>query len=327
MKNEIDCLVINHQNATFEDLVLSQIHFKTSISLLKTNGTIGGSIFMCQLGGLTFGVRKTNCWLSEQIPVSQSACVSFSDKQIVSSTGIFKPNTALYGPPNTSFTSIFQPDQELIFCNVEQSTLEEEYGKTKQDQLLSFLSHSSRLNKDFPEKQDFKSLIQKSVSKIQSGEIDLCREEEKRALYENILQSLNDFAFSSRQFDQVNKLNTRQRSLRRALDYISSQQPHYSQLLISEICKAAFCSERTLQIAFKEYLDMTIKQYLNSQKLNIIRQQIIKNSGENLTDIAKALGVMHYGNFAKDYQKLFGEKPKVTFKGIQAKLKNEQAPI
>ncbi|MCP3888445.1 MAG: helix-turn-helix domain-containing protein [Desulfobulbaceae bacterium] len=83
---------------------------------------------------------------------------------------------------------------------------------------------------------------------------------------------------------------------------------------ISELCKFAGVSLRTLEYAFLDHFGISPKTYLSSYKLNNVRKQLLQShpSEISIVDIANKWNFWHMGQFARDYRRLFGELPSET---------------
>lgn len=81
---------------------------------------------------------------------------------------------------------------------------------------------------------------------------------------------------------------------------------------VNELCKLTHVSKRTLIYAFQEHYGVLPKTYINAMRLNGVRRAL--RSSETVVDAANAWGFWHMGQFAKDYRKLFAEKPSATLK-------------
>lgn len=83
---------------------------------------------------------------------------------------------------------------------------------------------------------------------------------------------------------------------------------------IVDICAAVGVSERTLQYAFRTYVDMSPLTYLRLCRLNRVRVQLRAADPKTTTVTAVAMGFsfLHLGRFALDYKRLFDESPSVT---------------
>lgn len=83
---------------------------------------------------------------------------------------------------------------------------------------------------------------------------------------------------------------------------------------IVDICRHTGLSARTLQYAFTEILQMTPVAYLRILRLNKVRSTLhaADTSATSVTQAAMNWGFLHLGDFARDYQRLFGERPSET---------------
>lgn len=81
-----------------------------------------------------------------------------------------------------------------------------------------------------------------------------------------------------------------------------------------ELCRIAGCSKRTLEYSFQDYFGVSPKFYLKIIRLNHINKELKKSDRMQvkITDIANKWDFWHMGQFAADYQYLFGELPSET---------------
>ncbi len=91
-------------------------------------------------------------------------------------------------------------------------------------------------------------------------------------------------------------------------------------LYVTDMCKAAFVSERTLQYAFREILGMTPMAYLMRLRLHRVRQALRAATYGSTTVSAEALkwGFWHFGEFSHAYKACFGDLPSETLKRPRA---------
>jgi AraC-like DNA-binding protein len=87
-------------------------------------------------------------------------------------------------------------------------------------------------------------------------------------------------------------------------------------LYVSDLCRAAAVSERTLQSAFHEIMGMTPVAYLIRIRLHRVRQALLAGSHGSTTVSAEALnwGFWHFGEFSRAYKECFGELPSDTLR-------------
>ncbi|MGA9163374.1 MAG: helix-turn-helix domain-containing protein [Thiobacillus sp.] len=88
-------------------------------------------------------------------------------------------------------------------------------------------------------------------------------------------------------------------------------------LYVTDLCKAAGVSERTLEYAFKEVMGLTPMAYLIRLRLHRVRQALLAAPPGSTTVSAEALrwGFWHFGEFSRAYRDCFGELPSDTLLG------------
>ena len=82
-------------------------------------------------------------------------------------------------------------------------------------------------------------------------------------------------------------------------------------LYVTDLCRAAAVSERTLEYAFKEVMDLTPVGYLLRLRLHRVRRALLAAKPGSTTVSAEALnwGFWHFGEFSRAYKECFGELP------------------
>jgi AraC-like DNA-binding protein len=87
-------------------------------------------------------------------------------------------------------------------------------------------------------------------------------------------------------------------------------------LYVSDLCRAAAVSERTLEYAFKEVMGLTPMTYLVRLRLHRVRQALLAGTQGSTTVSAEALnwGFWHFGEFSRAYKACFGELPSDTLR-------------
>lgn len=83
---------------------------------------------------------------------------------------------------------------------------------------------------------------------------------------------------------------------------------------IVDICTQAETSVRSLEYAFREVMQLTPVAYLRILRLNKVRGELrsAPTTDTTITRIATDWGFVHLGEFARDYRRLFGERPSDT---------------
>jgi transcriptional regulator GlxA family with amidase domain len=87
-------------------------------------------------------------------------------------------------------------------------------------------------------------------------------------------------------------------------------------LYVTDLCKVAAVSERTLEYAFKEIMGLTPVNYLARLRLHRVRQALLAASPGSTTVTIEALnwGFWHFGEFSRAYKECFGERPSETLR-------------
>jgi AraC family transcriptional regulator, ethanolamine operon transcriptional activator len=88
------------------------------------------------------------------------------------------------------------------------------------------------------------------------------------------------------------------------------------QLQVSDLCRAAGVSERTLEYAFRETMGLTPVTYLIRLRLHQVRRALLAATQGSTTVSAVALdwGFWHFGDFSRAYRECFGELPSDTLR-------------
>ncbi|MDD3519195.1 MAG: helix-turn-helix domain-containing protein, partial [Chromatiales bacterium] len=83
---------------------------------------------------------------------------------------------------------------------------------------------------------------------------------------------------------------------------------------IVDICAQTGTSVRSLEYAFREVMQLTPAAYLRIHRLNKVRSELRSalTADTTITRVATNWGFVHLGEFARDYRRLFGERPSDT---------------
>ena len=89
-----------------------------------------------------------------------------------------------------------------------------------------------------------------------------------------------------------------------------------TQLYVSDLCRVAGVSERTLEYAFKEVMGLTPVTYLIRLRLHRVRRALLAATQGTTTVSTEALdwGFWHFGEFSRAYRDCFGELPSDTLR-------------
>lgn len=118
-------------------------------------------------------------------------------------------------------------------------------------------------------------------------------------------------------FESTRSDRTRQAQsaiVKRAEDYALAQTG--DRLYVTDLCKVAAVSERTLEYAFKEIIGLAPVTYLARLRLHRVRQALLAAPPGTTTVSTEALnwGFWHFGEFSRAYKACFGELPSDTLR-------------
>jgi AraC family ethanolamine operon transcriptional activator len=109
-------------------------------------------------------------------------------------------------------------------------------------------------------------------------------------------------------------LRQRDRAIKKIKEFLT-ESPDVSPT-IADLCEVAKVSERTLEYAFQERYGLTPNTYLRFYRLNGVHKTLRRADplSTTVTKIATDWGFWHFGHFASNYRKLFGQRPSDTLK-------------
>lgn len=141
--------------------------------------------------------------------------------------------------------------------------------------------------------------------------------DERVAAYVDLLETLLATLGETNGFETDRSDRTRQaqsRIVKIAEDYALSKMG--DRLFVTDLCRAAAVSERTLQTAFKEVMGLTPMNYLVRLRLHRVRQALLAGTQGTTTVSTEALkwGFWHFGEFSRAYKDCFGELPSDTLR-------------
>ena len=104
--------------------------------------------------------------------------------------------------------------------------------------------------------------------------------------------------------------------IERAYEYIMAN--FAEDVSVDDIVQVSGVSARALFAGFKRYKGVSPMVALKTRRLQAVHAEL-KNPmpGDTVTRIAFNWGFTHMGNFARDYQNMFGEKPSATIHRYQ----------
>ena len=98
-------------------------------------------------------------------------------------------------------------------------------------------------------------------------------------------------------------------------------------LSVGDLCRALNARERTLHAAFCNHVGTSPKAYLKQLRLTAARRDLFRaERGTRVTDVALRWGFLHFGWFAHDYGRHFGEVPSVTLRRAVSRASRRAHP-
>lgn len=129
-----------------------------------------------------------------------------------------------------------------------------------------------------------------------------------RAQKSHLFNVLGDCVSHSGRKTHADTGSSRKASVRNAIAYVESAGGPVTAL---ELAMAADVSQRTLEYAFRDQLEITPAAYLRIHRLNAAHRELLSADPANstVTEIAMRWGFNHPGRFSQIHRKLFEETP------------------
>ena len=156
-------------------------------------------------------------------------------------------------------------------------------------QLLSQIFASVAVSGTTEKDPDLKSKIKKEVADLYKNVVDLDSEKPSVAVGRPVI-------------DRQKIME----SIRRKIGNHS-----LDNIFVEDLIKAAGVSGRTLRKIFMEYFGISPLRYLNLYRMYKAHAVLLNSDATtvSVSDIATRFGFWHFGRFASDYRRLFGERP------------------
>ena len=136
-----------------------------------------------------------------------------------------------------------------------------------------------------------------------------------RSQKSRLLKTLGDCIANAGQADRGTSGSRRKTAVRHAIRYVESSDKPVTAL---ELALAAGVSQRTLEYAFREKLEMTPAAYLRIYRLNAAHRELLAADPEasTVTSIALKWGFSHPGRFSSIHRKMFNEAPSEALRKV-----------
>lgn len=161
-----------------------------------------------------------------------------------------------------------------------------------------------------------KEILDSSLKIAESNDV-MGTFQETEQIQSMLLQNVLQVAASTKLEDLRPSIDQRKRALficRKTCDFIEDSLALDIVPTIVDICKLIGVSERTLQYAFRSYVDMPPNVYLRLRRLNRVRAILRASDPQSttVTTVAMRFGFLHLSRFAQEYRQLFNESPSKT---------------
>ncbi|MGF1491840.1 MAG: helix-turn-helix domain-containing protein [Microcoleaceae cyanobacterium] len=135
----------------------------------------------------------------------------------------------------------------------------------------------------------------------------------KKIILEDLIPLIIE-AIPPRQSSRAQSLRpiTRALLVKQAEDYMMANL--HQPLTVNDLCRELNANSRSIFYGFQEIFGMAPMAYLKVQRLHSVRRRLKAADPErdSVTAIANQFGFWSAGHFARDYKKMFGERPSQT---------------
>src|SRR5262245_51175460 len=101
------------------------------------------------------------------------------------------------------------------------------------------------------------------------------------------------------------------RDVKKAIEYM--RRNVHRKISVADLATAGQVAERTLRKHFRAFIGLSPLGYWRRLRLAIAREELLKGaSGASVTEVATLYGFSHFGRFALQYRRCFGEAPSTT---------------
>ena len=140
-----------------------------------------------------------------------------------------------------------------------------------------------------------------------------------RSIEEDLLQQLMTVVRLPLQAPVRGAGHKRRQGFELAVEYL--READLSALSVPKICRQVGVSQRTLEYAFREHLNITPIGFIKKMRLHAVRQKLMSThfSDTSISDTAFQQGIYDMGRFASIYKNNFGELPSQTLLKPQVK--------
>lgn len=184
--------------------------------------------------------------------------------------------------------------------------------------LIERVDHTAALHVAARERTEGLRTFMRGVFEMLAREPDLLdnaavRSQLRHAAQSNALETLVSAAQAAQAADQTPVCPRRHGALVAQARARIEHDPE-TPMTVAALCVSLRVSRRTLQAAFQDVLGMAPAAYLRAERLAGARRAL--RGASTVTEAAAQWGFWHFGHFAQDYRRQFGELPSQTWRRL-----------
>jgi len=229
-----------------------------------------------------------------------------------------RPGTLLAAQAGTQVVFVAEPGYESVFVFLRLDEIEAHLRVRRPDEAFRPPQGAEILHRDAASVRRFFEWGKRLVDTAsRHPELFDERREARAAARVEIMETLLATLGAATDFQTPRSDHTRQ-SRHRIVKVVEDYALAYAgdRLSVTELCRAAGVSERSLEYAFKEVTGMTPVAYLTRVRLHWVRRALRAATRTSTTVSTEALkrGFWHFGEFSRAYRECFGELPSETLR-------------
>lgn len=272
------------------------------------------------LNFLNYGARtrvkpdRLDTFYLVQIPLSGRAEIRCGAEHVYSQLG-----RAPVISPTEPLLLHWSADCAQLLARIERSALESRLSDLIDEPLREPLLFTAEMNVSKGQGLSWRRLLEAAVADL-DGPALLTEHRLVAHDFEQTLMTALLLAQTSNYTDKIQDAvddvggRTLSRAARIAVDWIENH-PEYEHTTAS-LARSAGVSERTLQITFRNELDMPPTDYLRDVRLRRVHEDLRAADPGSVTvaEVAARWGFLHLGHFSARYSRKFGEPPSHTLR-------------
>jgi len=223
---------------------------------------------------------------------------------------IFSPDTIAVFAGDGAFQAISQPGFDvhtLSFSDEKLASACERLGVP--DVTEKLLSRATVLQIDRRQTRELRHLVKSALQALCEKGLEYSDWDGGEHIGDKISEHLVLLLTDSSYLSYTPSQRLRSRAIHSAFEVIEAGLANG--ISVREVIKATGVSRRTLEYAFRNRYNFSPKEFINSQRMVMVRRELLSQPG-TVTEIASQWGYWHMGQFARDYQRQFGELPSQT---------------